>query len=77
MTDNTTRRIAVTPTEERMIQEYRQKTAEQRAFNKALDSVLEGCIPHTLHHDIEMSRPAISDEFKRIRASVEAMRKPV
>jgi len=77
MADAKTRRIAVTPTEERILQEYRQQTAEQRAFNNALDCVLDCCIPQTPHPDIMLNRETITDEFQRIRASVEAMRKPV
>jgi hypothetical protein len=77
MADAKTRRIAVTPTEERILQEYRQQTAEQRAFNNALDCVLDCCIPHTPHPDITLNREGITAEFQRIRASVEAMRKPI
>ncbi len=77
MADTKTKRINVSPVEERLILEHRQKTAEERSFNHALDCVLELCVPHAPHPDIEMSRPAVTAEFQRIRSSIEAMRKPI
>lgn len=79
MADAKQRRIAVSPAEERLIQDYRQKTAEERSFNHALDCVLDLCVPHELSPQKAdaMTKESVDREFQRIRASIEAMRKPV
>lgn len=77
-----TRRVAVTAAEERVLAEYRQKTQEERAFNNALDCVLDLCVPHELSQSIKTGEGLftienVDKEFQRIRASIERMRKPV
>jgi len=79
MAEPKTKRIAVSPTEEALILEYRQKTAEDRAFNHALTCVLDLCIPHELSpgQADAMTKQSMDALLQRIRGSVENLRKPV